>query len=881
MSRWSTLVLLALCALLVLGARLLPERQGWAEFGGTYAARNEAWTETALAMPSDDPTAVFAQANKAAQAVDEGQIAEAIAAQRASERYPDEQGGWRVPRNGDSYIWLRNAQNVLAHGTACDVVVEGDCRDTLAPAPTGHTMRYADILHVKVLAAALAVGEWVHPALPAEVSAGTVVHLIALLGVLPAFFVGRRIGGHWIGGVVAALTAALHPMVLGRSLSLDNDIWNVTLPLWIAWTFANGLTAGSRRLWWIAATLGAVGLQAMMWDGWVFIAILVGLTALAHPFIAWSAGARTGAWATWAVAATVLPGLAALLWLTGDIDQFGRGAGLGSGALWDGFPWALNVVAELAKLPPESILATPHGAVPLQLAVLGVVVLVRFHRLWEGNFWITFLVAAVCQTAAQALGLIDPGANRWWFVILLALPMLVAGAIQLIERTDRDSGREGFALFMGLWLIAALYLSLDAARFQLLMAAPMGFGLAVLCGRLCVGLSRANDGAAPTVWRRTGAIALCLLPLVPVGYGALLVADDLAPSRLSRALISSLQSMKSDTPAQTILVTPWSTGYVTKYFAQRPVFADGGLLLTHMPTWVDRVMASDDPVFAYNTLRMLACLGDATPLPEGRNSLHGRLVALGLSPLKASIASLDMLRGAPSGFPAALARHGVAPAEAQQLAEAVRCRPPPTYIIVTDRQYLGGEPFALGLDDPLRMAAVQVAQGRTLADDVEIPTQEIDTAKRALAAGARQVYEAGLTGLFNPRSLTCRPDAQRVRCVDQGGSNHVLMIGTPGSDTDPVRVWVQTGAGIVEPRLGDVHVVDDRQVRSIEMDPALGGLDVAWHPGGTRAVVGSDPMPLSLIARLSMLDGGAVPWAERVSRVSDARQEVSIWQVRW
>ena len=37
----------------------------------------------------------------------------------------------------DSYLWLRMARNLLRHGTACDAIVAGECRDNHAHAPVG------------------------------------------------------------------------------------------------------------------------------------------------------------------------------------------------------------------------------------------------------------------------------------------------------------------------------------------------------------------------------------------------------------------------------------------------------------------------------------------------------------------------------------------------------------------------------------------------------------------------------------------------------------------------------------------------------------------------------------------------------------------------
>ncbi len=115
------------------------------------------------------------------------------------------------------------------------------------------------------------IATWLDPSHPLPASAYLVPVIVGVLGVVPAFAIGRRLAGP-VGGFVAAVAGALHPIVLQRSIGGDDDVWNVVLPLYMVWAVIAGMQA-RRPLAQIAcgALGGAVaGLHAATWRGWTF-----------------------------------------------------------------------------------------------------------------------------------------------------------------------------------------------------------------------------------------------------------------------------------------------------------------------------------------------------------------------------------------------------------------------------------------------------------------------------------------------------------------------------------------------------------------------------------------------------------------------------------
>lgn len=117
----------------------------------------------------------------------------------------------------DSYLWLRHARNSLRQGTTCDAIVHGECRDTYTNAPVGARMIYQRSLHIAAIVGLHKLITLFRPHYPLPASAFLVPVIVGVLGVLPAFGIGRHLAGP-IGGLCAAVLTALSPTLLLRSI---------------------------------------------------------------------------------------------------------------------------------------------------------------------------------------------------------------------------------------------------------------------------------------------------------------------------------------------------------------------------------------------------------------------------------------------------------------------------------------------------------------------------------------------------------------------------------------------------------------------------------------------------------------------------------------
>src|SRR5204862_5380593 len=108
----------------------------------------------------------------------------------------------------DSYVWLRNARTYLEKGTTCDAIVGGECRDIYGNAPVGYRMIYNRSLHIAAIVAVHRLVNFFRPGYPLPASAFLVPIILGAFGVLPAFFIARRLGGN-VAAIVASLTISL------------------------------------------------------------------------------------------------------------------------------------------------------------------------------------------------------------------------------------------------------------------------------------------------------------------------------------------------------------------------------------------------------------------------------------------------------------------------------------------------------------------------------------------------------------------------------------------------------------------------------------------------------------------------------------------------
>jgi hypothetical protein len=614
----------------------------------------------------------------------------------------------------DSYTWLRLARNYLQHGTTCDAVVAGECRDTFVNAPLGAKMIYNRSLHVAAIVGLQRLITLFHPDYPLPATAFWVPVLIAMLSVVPAFLIGYRLAGV-LGGIGVALLVPLNRVVLLRSLGSDNDVWNIFLPLCMNAAAMAALSAdGVRRqvAWSVVAAVFAT-LHATTWNGWIF-AYAVLLAALVANLVLQLIGASAppprkvarrreappqphpGLWAPAVQRAAVVLGIVftatgiLLLFVASDQSylplarrQLGIAApdtenapGVGDVGVW---PDVLATVNELQPTDLGAIVADMPARPFLFVALFGALLLLLPRRVL-GRAEIAIAAGAALLYAWLAS---QSSVGQLATLFIAALPLVVAALLSAVRGTTEDRVAMGPALIAVVWWLTGLFAAFRGARFLLLFAPGAGIAMAAAVGlahkHLTALAARAGSRYASAL---AAAIAMILAAayVVPIP-GAYHIAHDYLPT-IDDSWWDTLTNLRQKAAPDAIVDVWWDYGYWAKYIAERRVATDGATLLTHLPYWLGRVLVSASEQESVGLLRMMSCGSDATPLPEGRQSAYGKIHAKLNDAVKAQSMVIDLASRDREAAAAYLGEHGFSPAEQQDVLAATHCDPPETYLVI-------------------------------------------------------------------------------------------------------------------------------------------------------------------------------------------------------
>jgi dolichyl-diphosphooligosaccharide--protein glycosyltransferase len=648
----------------------------------------------------------------------------------------------------DSYLWARHARNVLRTGTTCDAEVAGECRDTYANAPVGAPMRYRRSLHIEAIVALHRVLDFVRPGIPLTASVYWVPVLVGLLGVPPAVGIGRRLAGP-LAGLIAAITIGVNTLFLLRSVGGDNDVWNVVLPLWAAWGAVEALETRHpcRQLACAALAGGMVALHAATWSGWILTgaALTAGFgAAVVLSLLRALTGRERASVAGWTAAAALVFVIA-----TGVVAGSGSVAAISSTILdrlvpsaspmpppapdAPTVPWpdVFSTVGELWMPRLADIAGLLEGPLYFFVAWLGLLLLLLPARGWQwwhfavliaGNFFYRYLLTAT-------------GISPWGLVQLLAPPLLVGGALAIL---DRDEHARPAGLVVVAWFLAALAQSFAGVRFVMLLVPPFGILLGVAIGRVHDWAIRAATPRLPGAWRPRFAVALfvalaaIVVPIVSRGAAA---ARGYRPS-VNDAWWDTLAQIRDTTPPDAIVTTWWDYGHWIKYVAERRVTSDGGTLSRHVAHWIGRMLLAPTEREAVGLLRMLDCGSDVD-----RTGAMGRLGAHGITEpaayeLVIELASLDR-----DAARTRLLDRGLDAAAADDVLAATHCTPPPAYVVITSAMLHSPAWRNLGSFDPRRALAVSTAR----AHGVDAAAAELERAFGLSGPAARALADRAAT----------------------------------------------------------------------------------------------------------------------------------------
>lgn len=469
----------------------------------------------------------------------------------------------------DPYQWLRYAQNLVQKGRVGDEVRNGIQWDNHMVAPVGAEVPRE--MHPYTLAFVYKFLKVFSPSIPLMHAATFFPVILVLLSLIPAFFVGRKLGG-MMGGVAAATMVAVSTAIFTRTMwgHADTDAYNVFFPILCTWLFFESLDA----------------------EGWKKTSVWSGLLGLAFGLYAW---AWPAGW--WYVFDFLLITLAAVVGFEAfkNFQQPKRLIELVKPKIITGASILVStgVFVALFRSFRDFWLA------PIQPIYFRVIKIAAHKTLWP-NVYTT--VAELNPT--NILGAVGSVGGKLIFGIAL-----LGIVLMLLKRTDnkwRFDLKHG--VYFGVWFAATLYATTKGVRFTLLLAPAVALCFGIALGKIYSWLPKWLN-AQFQINKKIIAVALILLfawlYMTPVRG-----SDDQARQDvpiMNDGWWNALTKIKQESTPDAIINSWWDFGHHFKYVADRRVTFDGASQNTPMAHWIGKVLLTDNETQAVGILRMLDC----------------------------------------------------------------------------------------------------------------------------------------------------------------------------------------------------------------------------------------------------------------------------------
>jgi asparagine N-glycosylation enzyme membrane subunit Stt3 len=834
----------------------------------------------------------------------------------------------------DPYHFLRRIDNFVQTGNYYDELKNGNPWDTHMFAPIGTSINpdfhiYFSYYFHKFLTI-------FNPQLPLMTSFFYVPVVISALAVIPAFFIARRRAGN-LGGFVAGLIVAIHPVFLGRTPAgfSDTDAYVVLFPLLATWLFMESFEA--KKLWSkISLSIGTgffIGLFAFAWSGWWYAFYLLLGTGLAfigfqilrmiynslkdkkNILKSFSKESSMFGKEAMIIALFVISSLAFVFLIQGTTpDQiiqapFSR-IGLDDAAHANFWPNIQTTVAELNSVSIPNAISQLGGKFLFFIAMIGLILsLVKNDNLSKKDYY--FLGAAgVFALLLLSNGLLN--LSPLTYLILLAVPLIVGAILVILENKKVDIK---YALLFTLWFAGSLFATTKGTRFTLLLvpAFALAVGIAIgLVHRLTMSFVNLKKKYLNKIVNLGLAVVLLLILFNPLVSSSLMskahsTAMNEVPS-MNDAWWDTLTEIKTNSSEDAIINSWWDFGHWFKYVADRPVTVDGAGQDYQLAHWMGTVLLTDDEDKAVNTLRMLDC-GSKQTYETLMKETSDVLLSVGLTK--------EIIMQDKSAAKNILLDAGITEETTEKTLNYAFCNPPENFLITSEDMVSKAGVWAhFGAWDFERSFIYRTSRTNPASKAIPIISEKLsisedEASKYFYEVQALTSEEAGNAWIapwpgylttswsscqrVNPESDPSLNGTNLLACgvnrvVSNNGNQRTVIemaivdldnykntyLGIGQFDSQGRRV----GSNQIIP--ASVVVYKENDFERISLENSGFGYDVVFDSVENRILLTDPLLSESLFTKLFYLDGRYNEKFEKFSeRTSVTGQKISVWKVKW
>ncbi|MGM5483440.1 MAG: STT3 domain-containing protein [Nanobdellota archaeon] len=532
----------------------------------------------------------------------------------------------------DPYYYYRFYENMIETGTPGEYDKDGKSYtdDMLAPTETDVTHLKNDFHIVSSLTAYKIANFFNNNLTPLNVFFYIPV-LFAILSVIPAFLIGKELGGN-IGGIMTSTYILFHNSLISRTVAgfSDTDIYNVLFPLLIAYFSIMALkflvkyfdsikTKKNIIISMIFTLLSAlsIALYSTAWGGWWYMLYFV-----------------LGYFGLFMLIIIIKPLLSKKYKFLKENSKIVKKKIIGSVSI---FGLLLITASSFLYIFGKGFFVIFEKMFSF-LSVSGLQNAVK-NQLWPNVFTtVAELNPGSINKIISAIGNNSMNAGKIFiFFIFLGLAMIIFKEFLTNERI-KDFFKNGIklkkdkkdfnhfiygiatAVFLAVWILATSYATLKGIRFMFMIIIPAGiifgafFGLGInLLSEICKEYLKVS-------YKATYIFLIVLLLLITIGTQPVLSVgfDGIFVDRARKVALNEVPSMNDDwhsaltkiknqSEKDAIISSWWDFGHQFITVADRGATADGAHQNRPQSHWLGKLFLSDDLRESAGILRMLNC----------------------------------------------------------------------------------------------------------------------------------------------------------------------------------------------------------------------------------------------------------------------------------